>query len=894
MTSQSSTKEALTIVDKLKQCILKQDQVIRAKISENVALKDKILALEKEREQLKRQILELKGVDLAAVDCTVVDMNHGQSSDDQSTPEGCNANFTPSSPVITVQKPEEDRPKSVSSPSKGGIKGSPSKGKSREASVKRNDSLNRSKSFNKKYELSPDLQERSLMLLERKYGGKEKAHRSAQIIQSYYRKYMMDRRFKRIRAYSETPDKLLRDKSDSNPTNVEKMSYQATPVLRLVKLVDDRNKKVRSTLIIDNITPCHAATPANLQPRLESVKTTDSASETKLLSSDEKSPVNSLNVEDERQSVSVNEHYVKVEMIEPVCSSPEVFTPDSTHFANGDVPRTRRQTTGDESDESTEDFRRNIADYSSVDSLDGVCMSSTALDKDLDTISVSSDFDNIRASSPKPQKLEMRIGINHFNRKPEKGIDYLIEHQVLDENPETVARFLISEHGISKQRLGEYLGNLQNEFNMSVLKCFTESLDFTGMEIDVALRLYLSHFRLPGEAQKIERLMEVFSEQYINCNPTEDESAQDKILILAFAIVMLNTDLHSPNVKKRMTEADFIRNLEGVNNGQNFPEESLKSIYSRILKREFTPARDHVTMTIKLEKKIIGKMPWTTLAAIHRYLRMSTSIFEVPDAHKKDKKHERVIFLFNDLLVVTKERGKPGQREGFHFYSYKYSFPLGGVKISLFNNDYYQYGIQLYSRIEGKVLATFNASDERSRKVVVDEMMECIDETNAMESDRIATEKQKQAAKRMERNLGNMTLPHPKKSRGKTKPSCDAISLLDVSVNANSLSTGDLASTKQLSSSLLNISDGDISFSSEPEGFKRCNSSSSLDSAFVDGDSNQGSSPRTSNVVLSSPKTGLFKKLRARNTAKSLNRGSPGASPNSSPQERARKISNPS
>ena len=51
----------------------------------------------------------------------------------------------------------------------------------------------------------------------------------------------------------------------------------------------------------------------------------------------------------------------------------------------------------------------------------------------------------------------------------------------------------------------------------------------------------------------------------MNCNPTDDESAQDKVLILAFAIVMLNTDLHSPNVKKKMTEVDFIRNLEGNN-----------------------------------------------------------------------------------------------------------------------------------------------------------------------------------------------------------------------------------------------------------------------------------------------------------------------------------------
>ncbi|EDO29395.1 predicted protein [Nematostella vectensis] len=93
-------------------------------------------------------------------------------------------------------------------------------------------------------------------------------------------------------------------------------------------------------------------------------------------------------------------------------------------------------------------------------------------------------------------------------RKPEKGVTYLIAHQVIDDNPEAVAKFLLSEHGVSKQRLGEYLGNLQNDFNMAVLKCFAESFDFTGMEIDVALRTFLAQFRIPGEAQKIERLME--------------------------------------------------------------------------------------------------------------------------------------------------------------------------------------------------------------------------------------------------------------------------------------------------------------------------------------------------------------------------------------------------
>ena len=50
----------------------------------------------------------------------------------------------------------------------------------------------------------------------------------------------------------------------------------------------------------------------------------------------------------------------------------------------------------------------------------------------------------------------------------------------------------------------------------------------------------------------------------MSCNPSSKQGAVDAILILSFAIVMLNTDLHSPNVKRRMTEEQFINNLKGT------------------------------------------------------------------------------------------------------------------------------------------------------------------------------------------------------------------------------------------------------------------------------------------------------------------------------------------
>ena len=51
-------------------------------------------------------------------------------------------------------------------------------------------------------------------------------------------------------------------------------------------------------------------------------------------------------------------------------------------------------------------------DLSSVDSLDGICASSGPASTDDDSLSIYSDFD----SGTKAQKLETRIGINHFNR----------------------------------------------------------------------------------------------------------------------------------------------------------------------------------------------------------------------------------------------------------------------------------------------------------------------------------------------------------------------------------------------------------------------------------------------------------------------------------------------
>ncbi|CAN0458288.1 unnamed protein product, partial [Ectocarpus sp. 8 AP-2014] len=114
--------------------------------------------------------------------------------------------------------------------------------------------------------------------------------------------------------------------------------------------------------------------------------------------------------------------------------------------------------------------------------------------------------------------------------------------------PRAVATFLLENcDKLDKTQIGEYLGkeiHYKDGFCVQVLHEYVDMMDFKGMRFDDAIRHYLSGFRLPGEAQKIDRMMEKFSERFCLQNPTVFPSA-DTAFILAFSIIMLNTDLHN-------------------------------------------------------------------------------------------------------------------------------------------------------------------------------------------------------------------------------------------------------------------------------------------------------------------------------------------------------------
>ncbi len=54
------------------------------------------------------------------------------------------------------------------------------------------------------------------------------------------------------------------------------------------------------------------------------------------------------------------------------------------------------------------------------------------------------------------------------------------------------------------------------------MHAFVDQLDFAGSTFIVAIRTFLQAFRLPGEAQKIDRFMLKFAERYIAGNPQSE------------------------------------------------------------------------------------------------------------------------------------------------------------------------------------------------------------------------------------------------------------------------------------------------------------------------------------------------------------------------------------
>ncbi|KAI0721619.1 Sec7-domain-containing protein [Cerioporus squamosus] len=194
----------------------------------------------------------------------------------------------------------------------------------------------------------------------------------------------------------------------------------------------------------------------------------------------------------------------------------------------------------------------------------------------------------------KSKKKLILTGAARFNTKPKNGLAFLEENKLIYNDPDeprplSLAKFLKSSARIDKRLLGDFISRPEN---LELLKAFMTLMDFKGKPVAEAMRELLETFRLPGESQQINRITETFAEVYFATGPDEVKS-QDAVYVLAYSIIMLNTDQHNPQIRKRMTLEDYKRNLKGVNDGSDFSDEFLSNTYESIRKREIVMPEEH-------------------------------------------------------------------------------------------------------------------------------------------------------------------------------------------------------------------------------------------------------------------------------------------------------------
>eukprot|EP00941_MAST-03F_sp_MAST-3F-sp1_P001826 g1826.t1 len=173
----------------------------------------------------------------------------------------------------------------------------------------------------------------------------------------------------------------------------------------------------------------------------------------------------------------------------------------------------------------------------------------------------------------------VRQGVLHFNADPKKGMYSLqFEFGLVQSDAASQAKFLMETPGLSKKQIGKFLAD---PGNTEVLKAFTEMINFATMPFFEALKHFLAHFHLPGEAQQIERIVQAFAAAYFSTNPFVLKSTEE-CFVLGYSAIMLNTDKKSR--KGKMTLLDFIQTVQSVPGGKGIERKVIERVFQDVKK----------------------------------------------------------------------------------------------------------------------------------------------------------------------------------------------------------------------------------------------------------------------------------------------------------------------
>lgn len=130
------------------------------------------------------------------------------------------------------------------------------------------------------------------------------------------------------------------------------------------------------------------------------------------------------------------------------------------------------------------------------------------------------------------------------------------------EDGDTPASYLEKlEAAVPRGAMATILCKSADDFSKTCLRKYMRGFSYFGDSIDMAIRKMLMEVELPKETQQIDRLLAGFADRYYECNPGIFSST-DETAFVAFSILLLHSDTHNKNNKRKMQKHDYVKNTQ--------------------------------------------------------------------------------------------------------------------------------------------------------------------------------------------------------------------------------------------------------------------------------------------------------------------------------------------
>ncbi|KAK5949916.1 hypothetical protein OHC33_009101 [Knufia fluminis] len=162
------------------------------------------------------------------------------------------------------------------------------------------------------------------------------------------------------------------------------------------------------------------------------------------------------------------------------------------------------------------------------------------------------------------------------------------------EEEDTPASYLEKlEAAVPRGAMATILCKSADDFSKTCLRKYMRGFSYFGESIDISIRKMLMEVVLPKETQQIDRLLMSFADRYHECNPGIFMNA-DEANFVAFSILLLQSDNHNKNNKRKMTKQDYVKNTQ---NGKiSVAEDILDCFYDNICYTPFIHFDDEIAV----------------------------------------------------------------------------------------------------------------------------------------------------------------------------------------------------------------------------------------------------------------------------------------------------------